>query len=183
MDVSFTWLQGSITLVQSHSPSNSQLPSPSSFILFKMSSIIISSGTSSPFSTISFAFNPTSVPSLIWERSTSPLDKWVTENVFTILSETVPLPDPGGPMMRARTGFDAILVKWMRRHCVAVPHRTLRINRRFRTFCILKIWKFCFESNSEDWAPEDSPDTTSCGLRWPHVLKMAEKRFVDFLTF
>ena len=87
-------------------PSKSQLPPDNSFILAIISSIMTSSGTSPPFSTIALAFKPTSVPSLIWDRSTSPLDKCVTLKVLTMRSDTVPLPDPGGPMMRARTGFD-----------------------------------------------------------------------------
>ena len=114
---------------------------------------MILSGTSPPFSTISFAFKPTSVPSLICERRTSPLERWVTENVLTILSETVPLPDPGGPMIRARTGFDDILERWILRTCFTIVgvYRNLRIKRRLRVSCIVKIWNVFKRKFRVDW--------------------------------
>ena len=132
-----------IYLLAPHIPSKSQLPPANSFILFIISSIMISSGTRPPFSTIAFAFNPTSVPSLICDRRTSPLDKWVTLNVLTIRSETVPLPDPGGPMIRARTGVDDMFVKWIWRICL-MGDKAKRIERRRRIECILRLWKVIF---------------------------------------
>ena len=155
-------------------PSKSQLPPASSFILLNISSTMISSGTRPPLSTIAFAFKPTSVPSFIWERRTSPLDKWVTPKVFTIRSETVPLPDPGGPIMRARTGFEDILDKWIRRACLMELQRPSRIEWRRRTECIFSSKGWFYGQNAIDWELKT--------LRWQNMQRAHVFLHVYFCT-
>jgi hypothetical protein len=62
--------------------------------------LILTKGTSSPFSIISVSSFPRSDPDATSALSRSPVDRWVKPYFCTILSHWVPLPLPGPPMLR-----------------------------------------------------------------------------------
>lgn len=76
------------------------------------------------------------MPTDTWRRSLSPLEMCATPNCWTILADTVPLPDAGAPSITAlRTGAaryvviatmrdstTAILLRWSTEECDGKPH-------------------------------------------------------------
>lgn len=78
--------------------------------LYKHVIIGINSELTSIFVTYLFTWTPISVFSRIMFLKMSPLDTWSMSNARTMRSDTVPLPEPGAPMIRARRFFVAAAI-------------------------------------------------------------------------
>ena len=71
------------------------------------------------------------------------------------------LPDPGGPIVRARSGFEDILDKWIWRACLMKLQRPNRIEWRRRAECIFSSKGWFYGQDAIDWELQT--------LRWQNM--------------